>query len=162
MAKRNVRRFTSPILAPGFQQSGNQAFTASVTLNKQDHAGRTLLADAAAGMTFTLPAATGSGRTYRILVKTTITSNTLVIQVANATDVMRGGILINDIGDSTAATADFFPTASTSDTITLTASIGAGKAGDFIVLEDYAAGFFAVHGILQGETDPTSPFSAAV
>jgi len=162
MAKRNVRRFNGPILAHGFQQNGVQAFTATATLNRQDHAGRTMLVTAAAGLTLTLPASNGSGRTYRILVGTTLTSNTIVIQVANATDVMRGGVVINDIGDSTAATADFFPTASTSDTITLTASIGAGKAGDFIELEDYAAGFYAVRGVLQGETDPTNPFSAAV
>ena len=162
MAKRNVRRFNGPILAHGFQQQGVHAFTASATLNKQDHSGRTLVANAAAGLTFTLPASTGSGRTYRILIGTTITSNTTVIQVANSTDVMVGGIVINDIGDTTAATADFFPTASTSDTITLTAAIGAGKKGDWIELEDFAAGFYAVRGMLQGETDPTNPFSAAV
>lgn len=162
MAKKNVRRFASPILAPGFQQSGVQAFTATATLNRQDHSGRTLLVSAAAGLTLTLPASTGTGRRYRILVGTTLTSNTIVIQVANATDVLRGGVIINDIGDSSAATSDYFPTASTSDTVTLTASIGAGKAGDFVEFEDYATGFYAVYGVLQGETDPTNPFSAAV
>ena len=162
MAKRNVRIFSSPILAPGFQQKGNQAFTATATLNRQDHSGRTLLVNAAAGLTLTLPASNGSGRRYRILVGTTLTSNTIVIQVANGTDVMAGGVLINDIGDTTAATSDYFPTASTSDTITLTASIGAGKRGDFVEFEDFATGFYAVYGVLQGETDPTNPFSAAV
>ncbi len=162
MAQRGVRRFNSPILAPGFQQNGVKSFTATATLNRADHAGRTLVVNAAAGLTLTLPASTGAGRTYRILIGTTITSNTVVIQVANATDVFRGGVVINDIGDTTAATADFFPTASTSDTATLTASIGAGKAGDWLEFEDYAAGFYAVRGVLQGETDPTNPFSAAV
>lgn len=162
MAETSTRRFNGPVLAHAFQHKGNIAYTASATLTRHKNAGRTNLVNAAAGLTFTLPASNGSGRRYRILVQTTLTSNSIIIQVANATDVLRGGVLINDIGDTTAATSDFFPTASTSDTITLSAAIGAGKAGDFIELEDYATGFYAVYGVLQGETDPTNPFSAAV
>lgn len=162
MADAGIRRFNSPILAPAVQHKGVKTLTASATFTRAANAGRTNLVSAAAGLTITLPASLGTGRRFRVLIGTTLTSNTIVIQVANATDVLRGGVIINDIGDSSAATADFFPTASTSDTITLTASIGAGKAGDFIELEDYAAGFFSVYGVLQGETDPTNPFSAAV
>jgi hypothetical protein len=162
MAKRNIRKFGSTLLAPGFQQNGVLSLIATTTLNRQDHAGRTLVINKAAGLTVTLPASTGTGRHYKFLVGTTITSGTIVIQVANGTDVLTGGILINDIGDTTAATSDFFPTAATSDTVTLTAAIGAGKAGDWIEFEDYAAGFYAVKGTFQGETDPANPFSAAV
>jgi hypothetical protein len=162
MAQPEVRNFNSTVRAKAFIVRGVKAIAASATFTKQTNGGRTNVLGKADGLTVTLPAAVGSGTIFRILVGTTLTSNTYVIQVANATDVFRGGVIINDIGDSSAATADFFPTASTSDTITLTASIGAGKAGDFIEIEDYAAGFFAVRGVLQGETDPTNPFSAAV
>jgi hypothetical protein len=162
MAQPEIRNFNSSVRAKAFLVRGVKSITATATLTRQTNAGRTNVVNAAAGLTLTLPSAVGSGYVYRVLVGTTLTSNTIVIQVANTTDVFRGGVLINDIGDSSAATSDFFPTASTSDTITLTASIGAGKAGDFIEIEDYAAGFFAVRGVLQGETDPTNPFSAAV
>lgn len=163
MGEQASRRFSSPLLAPAFIHKGATSFTANFTLTRRNHAGRTLVLNAAAGLSaVVLPAAIGSGARYRFLVGTTITSNTIVIKVANATDVMVGGVIINDIGDSSAATSDFFPTASTSDTITLTAAIGAGKKGDWIELEDFASGFFAVHGCLQGETDPANPFSATV
>lgn len=162
MAQRPFRHFPSPVRAKSFLHNGVVSITATATLTRPANAGLTNVVNAAAGLTLTLPAALGTGYRYRVLVGTLLTSNTIVIKVANATDVMRGGVLINDIGDSTAATADFYPTASTSDTITLTAAIGAGKVGDWIELEDYAAGFFAVRGSLQGETDPANPFSATV
>jgi hypothetical protein len=110
----------------------------------------------------TLPAASATGDKYKIMVGTALTSAALIVKVANDTDVFVGGVFINDIGDSTAATADFFPTASTSDTITLTQSIGAGKIGDWLEFEDVKAGYWAVRGVIQGVTDPSTPFSATV
>lgn len=124
--------------------------------------GLTLTLDKAAGLTVTLPASSGSGRKFRFVVGTLLTSNTYKIQVANATDVMNGGVTINDIGDTSAATADFFPTASTSDTFTMTATLGAGKIGDWVEFEDISSGHWAVRGALQGVTDPATPFTAAV
>jgi hypothetical protein len=163
MAETGIRRFNSPILAPSFQHKGVKSITANATLTRHADAGKTLLLNAAAGLSaMILPAAIGSGRKFRFVVGTTITSNTIVIKVANTTDVFVGGIFINDIGDTSAATADYFPTASTSDTLTLTASVGGGKKGDWIEIEDIASGFFAIHGVLQGVTDPSTPFSATV
>jgi hypothetical protein len=162
MATAPFRTFNAVLRAKAILINGVKTATASFSATRKANAGRTNVLNAAAGMTVTLPASSGSGDRYRFLIGTTITSNTTVIKVANATDVMVGGIIINDIGDSTAATADFHPTASTSDTITLTAAIGAGKKGDWIELEDFATGFWAVKGALQGETDPANPFSASV
>jgi hypothetical protein len=155
-----IRRFGHHVKARGLLSTLKALTTTTTCINS--HAGRTNLLSAVAGFATTLPAAKGTGNTYRFLVKTTLTSGTYVIKVANSTDVMVGGILINDIGDTSAATADFFPTAATSDTITMTQSIGGGKAGDWVELEDYAAGFWAVRGVLQGVTDPATPFSATV
>lgn len=155
-----IRRFGHHVKARGLMSTLKTLLAATTCINS--NAGRTNLLSAVAGFTVTLPAAKGTGNTYRFLVKTTLTSAAYIVKVANSTDVMVGGILINDTGDTVAATSDFFPTASTSDTITLTQSIGGGKAGDWVELEDYAAGFWAVRGVLQGYTDPATPFSATV
>ena len=68
-------------------------------------------------------------------------------------------MFINDTGDTTAATADFHPTASGNNTLTLAFSAGAAKKGDWVEFEDIAADSWAVHGVLQGELDPVNPFS---
>lgn len=162
MASIPFRIFNANVRVKSLNIIGTKSVTATASLTRRAHAGRTSVFNAAAGFTATLPASTGSGDKYRVLVGTTLTSNTLVVRVANSTDVMVGGVFLNDIGDSSAATADFSPTASTSDTITMTASLGSGKRGDWVEFEDFAAGFWAVHGVFQGVTDPTSPFSAGV
>lgn len=162
MASPNIRVFRSLVRAAGYIQQGLKTITAAVTATRAANSGRTNLLSAVAGFAVTLPASSGSGNKYRFLVKTTLTSASYIIKVKNAVDVFVGGVVINDTGDTAAATADFFPTASTSDTYTMTQSIGAGKAGDWVEFEDYATGFWAVNGVLQGVTDPTTPFSATV
>lgn len=157
-----IRKFSSALRAAGFLRRKPRSKTAAFSAKSDAEGGRTVLLSAAAGFTTTLPAATATGHRYRFLVGTTLTSASYVIKVADATDVMVGGILINDTGDTVAATADFFPTASTSDTITMTQSIGAGKKGDWVELEDMATDTWAVMGVFQGETDPATPFSATV
>lgn len=162
MASPNVRRFESIVRAKAFLTKGVKSLTASVTATRVDNAGRTNVLAAAAGLTITLPAATGSGDKHRYVVGTTATSGNYVVKVADATDVFVGGILINDIGDSSAATADFFPTAASSDTITMAYATGGGKAGDWVEVEDIGANQWAVTGVFQGMTDPATPFSATV
>ena len=89
--------------------------TASTTLGAT-HSGTVTTLNAAAGMTITLPAAAGTGRRFEMVVGTTVTSNNLVIAVANSSDVMTG-VCINaaDGGDTAVA----FETAVDSDTITM-------------------------------------------
>ncbi len=133
--------------------------TASTALTKRTHAGAVCNLSAAAGMTITLPASEGKGARYRLFVRTTVTSNNLVIQVANATDVMQGTcIMAADGGD----TAVLFETASTSDTITMNGSTKGGLIGDYIDLEDVATGFWSVRMVCQGTGTEATPFSAAV
>lgn len=159
-----IRRFATLVKATGFLTGVPKSITtSSKTLTRTAHSGRTVTVNRAAGSTLTLPAAKGTGDRYRIVVGTALTSGTLVVQVANSSDAMCGGVLINDIGDTAAATADFFPAVNgTSDTITLTQAVGGGKAGDFIEVQDIATNVWQVQGIVQGVTDPTTPFSAAV
>lgn len=122
------------------------------------HANRTTVLSKAAGGTVTLPAATGTGNKYRLVIGTSITSVSWVVS-KTGDDTFFGGVFINDTGDTTAATADFYPAASGNNTLTLAFAAGAAKKGDYVEFEDIAADCWAVQGVLQGEVDPTNPFS---
>ncbi len=136
---------------------GINTATASVTLDDDGYAGRPLVLNAAAGLTVTLPAATGSGATYEIIVGTTVTSNSYIIRVANASDVMMGVLgVATDIAGVTC------PTTSTSDTITMNGSTTGGLLGSRVVLTDAAANKWAVSGALVSTGTEATPFSAAV
>ncbi len=134
------------------------AVTASTTLSDY-HQGTTTVINAAAGLTLTLPAASGTGREFDVLIGTTVTSNNAIIQVANATDVMTGVCLM---AQDAADTVVGFETASTSDTITMNGSTKGGILGDRIVLKDVAAGLWAVRMTASGTGSEATPFSAAV
>ena len=132
--------------------------TSSTTLDAR-HAGTVCTINAAAGLTITLPAATGSGREYELVIGTTVTSNNVVIQVANASDTMTGKA---EIAQDAADTEVSFETASTSDTITLNGSTKGGIKGDRILLRDVQANLWYVEAELSGTGTEATPFSAAV
>ena len=133
-------------------------FTASATLTASD-ADTILTVNAAAGLTLTLPAASGSGREFKIFIGTTVTSNNVVVQVANASDVMAGLVVsAADAGDS----LNGWETASTSDTITLNGTTKGGVKGDRYVLVDCAANLWSVTGWSSSTGTEATPFSAAV
>lgn len=133
------------------------AATASLTLNRDTHEGNVLIGNAAAGMTVTLPASTGKGDVYKILVGTTITSNNFIIQVANATDVLMGAVgLTTDIAGSV------MPTAATSDTITMNGTTKGGVKGSYVEVKDVTTGFWLLSGNLICTGAEADPFSAAV
>ncbi len=131
--------------------------TASTTLNRKTHAGTQINLSAAAGLTITLPASDGSGSAFMLFVRTTVTSNNYIIQVANATDVMQGGIgLSTDIAGSSLLAA------TTSDTITMNGSTTGGLIGSWVILTDTAAGFWQLDGFIVCTGTEATPFSAAV
>lgn len=133
------------------------AATASVT--PAAHAGRTVLLDRAAGQALTLPAATGTGNSYLFFVKTTITSNTTTIKVADATDVMAGvAIVANDTDNS----ASIFETAADTDTITFDGSTTGGILGATVELRDVATNLWAVRVVGAATGTEATPFSATV
>lgn len=136
---------------------GAISLTASATLEPNGYAGRTIVLNAAAGLTVTLPAATGSGAVYEIVVGTTVSSNSYVIAVANASDVMMGVL-----GIATDIAGVNVPTTSTSDTITMNGSTTGGILGSRVVLQDVAANKWAVSGALVSSGVEATPFSAAV
>jgi hypothetical protein len=133
-------------------------FTASATLARTD-ADTILSVNAAAGLTLTLPAATGTGDKYFIFVGTTVTSNSVVVKVANSTDIMSGlALAAADAG----ATVNAWETGASDDTITFNGTTTGGVKGDYIELIDVASGIWVtqVRGSATG-TEATC-FSATV
>lgn len=132
---------------------------ATYTLTAEAHSGTTLVATRAAGIVCTLPAALGYGSEYNFFVSTTITSNSLIVKVANSTDVMQGAAYVaQDAADTVVA----FETAATSDTITMNGSTLGGIRGDRIRIKDVAAGLYEVQVYSQATGTEATPFSATV
>lgn len=154
--------FSGPVTSTAGFISGTDSLvsvTEDVTLTSASHAGRTMVLDVASGATVTLPAATGTGNVYKFFVKTTVTSNDYIIQVASADDTMAGVAMVANDGG---ATASIFETVAASDTITLDGSTTGGILGGQIELQDVASGVFSVT-IRQAATgSEATPFSAAV
>lgn len=132
------------------------SLTASTTLGNV-HIGAVVTLDAAAGLTVTLPAATGSGRYFQLVVGTTVTSNSYIVQVASASDIMQGAV-----GMSSDAAGVVIPTVAASDTITMNGTTTGGIKGSGVVLHDVASGVWAVSGALVSSGIEATPFSAAV
>ena len=148
----------------------------SVSLTVADHAGRIVHNDAAGAVTYTLPATNANsdsavagpgadfnnlnnvGATIEIFSSITKTGD-LVVQVANATDVMVGSaVFIDDSSDNVVG----FETASTSDTITLNGSTTGGVTFSKIICTVIASGKWQVEVVSGCTGTPATPFSAAV
>lgn len=133
--------------------------TASTATIDPSYAGTVTTINRAAGSTITLPAAAGTGNVYRFMVGTTVTSNTVVIKVANASDTMSGlAVMAADGGN----TSNAWETAADTDTITFDGSTTGGIKGDMVVLTDVASNLW--HVTITGSSTGTeaTPFSAAV
>jgi hypothetical protein len=131
--------------------------TASLTLDEDTHGGAWVNLNAAAGLTVTLPASAGKGTIYKLFVMTTVTSNNYVVQVANATDIMQGGIAM-----STDISGTNLLTAATTDTITMNGSTTGGLKGTWLTFEDASPGIWVLSGFVVTTGTEASPFSAAV
>lgn len=144
--------------APYARNGGTVTITAAgaSTLTFGGHSGMTVVSDLAAAQTWTLPAASGTGATIRIFIKTTKTGN-MIIQAASASDVMNGAV-----GMSTDAGGVTIPTAATSDTITMNGSTTGGIQGSWVELTDVATGVWSVRGFIVSTGAEATPFSAAV
>jgi len=155
--------FSGPVTSTAGFISGSDSIVtltaATATVTAAAHSGRTVLLDRAAGQALTLPAATGTGNSYKFFVLTTITSNNTTIKVADSTDVMAGvAIVAND----TDASASIFETASTSDTITFNGGTTGGIRGATVELQDVAANLWSVRIVGAATDSEATPFSATV
>lgn len=134
------------------QAAGNFALTAATHANRI-----TLVNDA--DVTITLPAASGSGNVYKVVIVTTAwTGGT--IQAASASDSFLGGIWgVDDDADAAYA----WKAETNDDTITGNGTSTGGKVGDWYKFTDVATGLFLVEGfITQSGGSEATPFSAAV
>lgn len=136
------------------------SLTAGATLDAETHSNRTLVVNAAAGVALTLPDATGTGDKYRVVIGTLLTSGDVTV-TAPSGSILKGIALINDIGDSTAATVDAYAAGTSDEIFTFDQSAGGGKVGDWLELEDVATGVYAVRAHLTGQVDPATPFTSA-
>lgn len=145
----------TPVLPTSTQAAGG-----TLTLTVASHAGRPILLDTAAGSVVTLPAATGTQAEFEFITSVIATSNSHIVKVANATDVMTGALLTVDNADGTCTA---FGTVAASDTITLNrTTTGSVKIGERFFLKDVKAGYWAVSGVVIATGTEATPFSAAV
>jgi predicted RecA/RadA family phage recombinase len=143
-------------------QGGIVSATAStLTVTAAKHAGKVVLLDRAAGVTVTLPAASGSGSVYEFIVKTTFSGGSGVIKVANSSDAFIGfSLIVSD--DAGAPAKGYIASPASDDTITLNGTTTGGYVGDKVVIRDIAANVFSVE--VRGKATGTeaTPFSATV
>ena len=129
---------------------------ATLTVTADTYNGQTINLSRAAGITVTLPAATGTNAVYKFVVTTAVTTNSNIIQVANATDTMTG------LASVAGTTGSVFSTLPASDTITMSGTTTGGLVGSYVQITDIATGEFLVTAALVGSGTPATPFSAAV
>ena len=130
--------------------------TATVSITDEGYVGQRIVMNRAAGITATLPAATGSGNRYEFIGAVDATGNQ-IIQVTGD-DTMAG---VAYLGNDSAGASCFY-TAATSDTITLDGSTTGGLKGWRVVCDDIAADTWAVTVMSEASGTEATPFSAAV
>jgi len=129
---------------------------ATVTITDDAHVGQRVVFNRAAGVTATLPAATGSGNRYEFIGAVDATGNQ-IIQVTGD-DTMAG---VAYLGNDSAGASCFY-TAATSDTITLDGSTTGGLKGWRVICDDIAADTWAVIVMSEASGTEAAPFSSAV
>ena len=129
---------------------------ATVTITDDAHVGQRVVFNRAAGVTATLPAATGSGNRYEFIGAVDATGDQ-IIQVTGD-DTMAG---VAYLGNDSAGASCFY-TAATSDTITLDGSTTGGLKGWRVICDDIAADTWAVLVMSEASGTEATPFSAAV
>lgn len=131
----------------------------TIAITAASHANRTVLINSTAPAVVTLPAASGTGNTYRFVMGVAATATETTIKVANATDVMRGYVFcVTTSSDN----AEGFKTTATSDSIEMNGTTKGGVAGDIYELTDVATGIWSVRGFSAPTGTEATPFDATV
>lgn len=129
----------------------------TLALTVATHAYKTVKLDTATGSVVTLPASTGSGVRFRFLVTVLATSNSHIVSAAG-TDIFIG--IITTVSDDAGAPVKGYSAAATDNTITLNRSTSGSVAkGEWIEVEDEAAGVWSVRGQTQSTGTEATPFS---
>ena len=173
--------FQGPVISKkGFYNTGPSNVIdadSSTSLTVATHAGRIVHNDAAGAVTYTLPAvnatadsgvsgpgpdlnnANNVGATFTIISSITKTGS-LIVQVANSTDVMTG--MATMVDTDTTDNMEGFMTVAASDTITLNGTTSGGVTHATIVCTVLATGLWTVSVRTGGTVNLVTPFSAAV
>ena len=172
--------FQGPVISKkGFYNTGPANVIdadSSTSLTVATHAGRIVHNDAAGAVTYTLPAVNATadsavagpgpdinnlnnvGATFTIINSITKTGS-LIVQVANSTDVMSGSaVYIDDTSDNVVG----FETVAASDTITLNGTDTGGVTYAKIVCTVLGTGLWSVSVHTGCTGTPATCFSAAV
>lgn len=107
----------------------------------------------AAGQAVTVPAATGSGNKFTVIVGETVTSGSITITAPGGSSY-HGGTSIRSAADNTASSFE-----ATGTTITLDGTTTGGGRGDKFEIIDIAAGIYSVQGLQNGSGTLATPFS---
>lgn len=117
---------------------GSVNLTAATTLNAGLHEGLQVCMNSATGFTITLPAATGTGNYFDILVTTTVTSGSHVVKTGGS-DVLVGSVAVSSTATSTSTGCQ-----STNSTITMNGSTAGGLKGSQLHFIDIGSGVWYV------------------
>lgn len=133
---------------------------ASLTLTQATHDGKVILLDAAAGSTITLPAASGSGAKFTLLVSVKPTSNQHRINVVGD-DEFVGSVNILD-ADLAAQGAYAAADAGDNDQLDLNGTTKGGQVGDWLELIDLLADNWHIRGqlVCPAGSNPVTPFAS--
>ena len=137
------------------------ALDATDSMTVAEHANRILYCTTAATLTWTLPAATGTGDYYMFLLGILTTGDKVITCSELTNHRMIGGLTVSD-GDTLFLPAGFQPGAS-DETITMTKTTTGGMLGDWVKVTDVATNRWCVEGDLHTATgsNPLTPFSNA-
>jgi hypothetical protein len=122
--------------------------------------GGTYLLNTAAGSVLTLPAMTGSGAVFEVIVTTAATSNAHKVLANSVSDFFIG----NAIGQNGGTPLMFQSPAATNHSLQMPfagTQPSGGLVGDRYFIKDIAANLAEVTGTFSAGTTPTTPFSAA-
>ena len=138
--------------------------TSTLSLTASSHANKIVMANRAAGIAFTLPEATGTGDTYKIVIGTALTSNSLTVTTADTTNAdYAGHVLLQDLDGATTAYIAHTVQGTGDDIFTMnrTTTGGVNVGNDWVSFTDIATDLWLVEGHLLVPTgsNPASPFS---
>ncbi len=131
----------------------------TLTLSQELHDGKTILFYHADGSVITLPAATGTGMTFRFIVSVTVTSNVHSIATDSDSDEFAGHTY--QVDTDTTDTVKAYPAivADNFDLISMNGTTTGGLIGDWIELVDIVTGTWAVNFLTNGNGTVAAPIA---
>jgi hypothetical protein len=153
---------TAGVRVPVVRGASNKVVTISTTtatLTQDSHAEKLIRLSRAAGITVTLPLATGTGAEYKFVIPTSL-SGTTKIKVASTSNTLQGHVQVDASLASNAPIS--FTAGTTADTISLNGTTTGGKLGDYFKLIDEKTGVWHVEGFIRSTGAGATPFVVSV